>query len=283
MHKKSDLQHLIDWLKTAHWITVSLYIIGFSAFFLTLIRSNDFIYRPIGLFYQYTIYLIPPIILFIIIFLQIKPYHNYNDNGDKTWLYKQPLKIRKCIRLITNLVQVSLITILVYYSIGILASYFPQHYRYYAYSTKISWKDTYYSRKRNTHYQIGTEMTDNLMPNNHKVVYKIVSGLNRNYFFTKARTYKDMFIGKKINILSKTSLLWGEYLYDIDYDISTIHYTNSTNKSIDTCKKDTNITNNSHTYQNNFQTKVHKKILPKVSTEIVNKPIYPKSFIKYEE
>lgn len=267
-------------------LTIVVYVLGIFAFFLTLIRSNDFIYLPSGLFYQYTIYFIPFFIIFIIIILQRRPYLEYNIDGNKTWLYKQPLKFRKLLRLLTNTIQVSLITILIYYSLGIVASYFPQNYTYYAYNTKITWKDTSYSRKRGTHYLIGTEMTDNLMPDNHQLIYTIVSGVNRNYFFTKRKTYNDLYVNKKIIILSKTSLLWGEYLYDIDYDKSNVHYKNSTNILVDKPTSKSNCTTNNnntiHQHHNDLNKTNHQRVLPTIYKKTPSKPTYP-ALIKYKK
>ena len=284
MKKKSNLQHLIDWFQSAQPSTIVIYVLGIIAFFLTLVCRDTFIYIPSGVFYQYTIYFIPIIILFIIIILQKQPYLNYNSEGNRTWLYKQPFELRKALRLLKNIIQVPLITILIYYSIGVFASYFPQKYIYYAYSTKVTWKEKWDSIKRGTQYQIGTEMTDNLMPDNHKIIYTIVSGLNRNYFLTRSKTYRDMNINKKITILSKTSLFWGEYMYDIDYITSNKHYTNSTNnsklKTTHTYRDDIHIIKTMKKHQKDFDKMIHQKI-KKETTSIKKESSYPK-LLKHE-
>ncbi len=283
MKRKSDLQNFIDWIQSAQPSTIIIYVIGIIAFFLTLVRKDAFIYLPSGSFYQYTIYFIPIIILLIIIILQRQPFLNYNSDGNKTWAYKQPLKFRKILRLLKNIIQVPFIVILIYYSIGIFASYFPQNYTYYAYSTKVSWKDKWHSRRRGTQYQIGTYMTDNLMPDNHKIIYMIVSGLNRNYFLTKVKTYEDMYVDKKIIVLSKRSPLWGEYLYDIDYDKFTNHYTDLTNKykrkTTHNYKNDADISKIMSKYKDDFNDIIHQKRSTKSKEDVIIEDSYPKLII----
>jgi len=285
MKNKSDVQEFIEWFKTAHFLTISILILVILAFLLVLIRHNDFIYLPSGLFYKYTINLLPFFILFIVALLQIQPYQDYNHDGNKTWIYKQPLKLRKFIRFISNMISVSLITILIYYSLGILASYFPQTYTYYAYSTKVSWKEISHSKKRGL-YQVGTEMTDNLIPSNDTLIYNVASNLHNNYFTVKAKTYRDLYINKKIKILSKSSFLWGEYLYDIDYEVSNFHYKNSTNTDISKATsrnhKDSNNTKPIHQTQQSFNHTIHPKTLPTIPPKTIEHPTYPK-LIKYEK
>ena len=182
------------------------------------------------------------------------------------------------------MISVSLMTILIYYSLGIFASYFPQTYTYYAYSTKVSWKYISYSRKKGL-YQIGTEMTDNLIPYNDKVIYNIASNLHRNYFTVNPKTYTDLYVNKKVTILSKSSLLWGEYLYDIDYEISNMHYKNSTNKNISksiTSDKKDNSTKPIPKHQRSFNHIIHPKTLPTIPKKTIEHPTYPK-LINYEK
>lgn len=228
MKRTSDLEDLIAWFRRSPFSIIVVYIVAIISAIATLVRKDDFIYIPSGSFYQYTVYIVPVLIILIIVYLQKKPYLNYNKNGDRTWIYKQPLWFRKIVRLFINIFQVSFVSIIIYYSIGVFASFFPQDYSRFAYSTEVSWKDEI-SRKGHRKYRVGTDYTDTLIPDQYKLIYLIVTGLNRNYFYTKSKTHKDMYVGKEVTILSKNSSLWGEYLYDIDYTKRNLHYKDSSN------------------------------------------------------
>jgi hypothetical protein len=279
MKHKSDFEYLINWFQNTHPLTIFAYSITVIAITATLIQRDSFIYIPSGLFYQYTIYFMPIIIIGIIILLQKQSYPNYNSDGDKTWLYRKPIKFRKIVRFIQNLLRVPIITIIIYYSLGVFASFIPQDYSFYAYTTKVSWKDKSHTRRAGTQYLIGTYMTDDLMPEKHKIIYTIVSGLNRNYFLTQLKTYQDMYVNKKITILSKISSFWGEYMYDIDYVKSNKHYQNSTNRHkryntyIDLTDK--NITKTMLKHQKEFDSMIHQTIKKETILKKTEK-VYPK-------
>ncbi len=280
---------LITWFKKSHPLVVFIYVIGFISAFATYVKKDSFIYIPSGLFYQYTIYFVPIIIVTIILYLQRKPYLNYNSDGDRTWLYRQPLKFRKILRLFVNVIQVPLITIIIYYSIGVFASYFPQNYSHYAHTTTVTWKESSLVKSHYRYqYYLGTEMTDQLMPSKYKFIHAVITGFSRNYFLIKLKTYMDLNVNQQITVLRKSSLFWGDYIYDIGYTKSDQHYRNSTNQ----LKKKKSVKNPEEQnqeikekmikHQKDFEHMIHQNDVKKIVEKETLNATYPK-LIKYEK
>ena len=134
---KSRFCESIRWLREAKKIWIFIYVLVVALFFIGLWQDRTFSsYIPTGSFYTILDILLPVIIVFIVISLQKKEYLAENEYGEKPWHYRQSLTTRKFLRFLKNTLLTTIFAIATYYSIGSLASKFPQKYTYNTYTVK---------------------------------------------------------------------------------------------------------------------------------------------------
>ena len=198
-----------------HPVLILLYVLAFVLFFLALEQDRSFsAYIPTGLFYSVLDILLPIAILFTVIFLQKKEYPMENQYGEKSWLYRQSMVMRKFLRFFTNLIVLTAMGALFYYSIGALASIFPQNYTAKTYTVNIT--ELFGYGHNSCKRSIQTDFLDQVNIENQSLYVSLVKKLNLSKLCMDHKTFESMSIGKRISISTQESPIWGIYINKFD-------------------------------------------------------------------
>lgn len=213
---KSRLCESIRSFRKTKKIWIFIYILVVVLFFIGLEQDRSFSsYIPTGLFYTTLDILLPIIILFIVISLQKKEYPAENEYGERPWYYRQSLNTRKLLRFLKNTLLGTMLGGMVYYSMGSLASKFPQQYTYNTYTVKVT---SLFGRGHGgCKRSIKTDFLDQINLENPSLYVNVVKKLNLLKLCMNYNTYGTMYKNKKITILTQESPIWGIYIKSLDF------------------------------------------------------------------
>lgn len=205
------------WFKETKKIWVFIYIIAFILFFIGLRQDRSFSsYIPTGTMYSVIDVVFPILIVIIIIVLQKKEFPEKNEYGETPWYNKLPLNTRKFLRLFTNTIFIVGFTIIVYYSIGSLASLLPQKYTYKTYTVKVT---SLFGRGHGgCNRSIKTDFLNQINLENPSLYVTIVKNLDLHKLCMKYKTFSSMYKNKLITITTQESPISGIYIKSFDSD-----------------------------------------------------------------
>jgi len=215
---KSRFCESFRWFKESKKIWIFIYILAIVLFFIGLRQDRSFSsYIPTGIIYSILDIVLPVFSVIIIILLQKKEFPKINEYGETPWYYKLPLNTRKFLRLCVNTIFIVGFTIIVYYSIGSLASLFPQQYTYKTYTVKVT---SLFGRGHGgCNRSVKTDLLNQINLENPSLYVNVVKKLDLLKLCMKYYTFDSMYKNKQITIHTQESPIWGIYIKSLDSDI----------------------------------------------------------------
>ena len=213
---KSSICELIRSLQNKSSIRAALEIILFCVliFFAFTIFEQDshfLAYIPSGKFFTIADILLPFIAIAIFFLIHKNEYPLQDRYGDIHWIHRQPLKLRKFLRVTTEIILVIIVVIASYYYIGIIASMFPIKYQQKSYVVTI--KSKYVRYKGGCWYRLRTNLLNRLSAQNKSsIMLEIQKNLGLFRLCVDEKSYKSVKVGNRVELLGRESDTWGIYI-----------------------------------------------------------------------